>query len=166
VEGSDRERAEALYERYRPLVLRYLVLHTRNPDLADDLTQDVFTAVVASLPRVPRDNPLPWLYTVARRRLIDYIRTTRTSRRATAPLDENVAVREGDGAPGAVEAVVVAVEALPATQRVVFLEHVFEGRPFAEIAEHVHATEEACRMRFFRALAAVQASLRDNGFDV
>lgn len=133
---------------------------------AEDLTQEVFEAAVAALgeARLGADSePLAWLYTVARRRLVDRLRA---SPPASVPLDGEP--QSADGAervfgPAVARALVDAVKSLDEHQRRVIVLKLFEGRPFAEIADVVGASEEACRMRFSRGLAQVRRTLTEKG---
>ncbi|HKC76884.1 MAG TPA: sigma-70 family RNA polymerase sigma factor, partial [Gaiellaceae bacterium] len=64
--------AEA-FERHYASVYRFVRRRAAGREEAEDLTQEVFAAAVAALDdaRVESPPPLSWLYTVARRRLID-----------------------------------------------------------------------------------------------
>lgn len=42
---------------------------------------------------------------------------------------------------------------------------VFEGRPFAEIASRVGASEGACKMRFSRGIRTLRALLEEEGIE-
>ena len=60
-----RERFEALFERYHGYVVAYAVRRAPG-ELVDDVVGETFLVAWRSLDRVP-DDPLPWLYGVARR---------------------------------------------------------------------------------------------------
>jgi len=81
----------------RLAVYRYLVHLTRNPDLAEDLTQAAFERALTSLDRFdPARGPLRfWLVMIARRVAVDHMRSER-SRRAR---EERYAAAEPDHAP-------------------------------------------------------------------
>ncbi len=69
----------ALYDRYQPDILRYLLHHVRDRETAEDLTQHVFLSAWQAIPRYEqRSVPFSaWLYRMARNRMIDHFRTRR-----------------------------------------------------------------------------------------
>jgi RNA polymerase sigma-70 factor (ECF subfamily) len=133
-------------------------------DRADDLTQEVFADAAEALAqaRVSAPPPLAWLYTVARRRLVDLAR-----RHAAEPLrlgtSAEPAQPEAAYGPAIVNVLVDALRLLPETQRAVVVAKVFEGRTFAEIASALGIKEEAARMRFSRGLARLREELERKG---
>src|ERR687887_291016 len=58
-----------------------------------------------------------------------------------------------------------ALGGLPAHQREVVVLRLVEGRPFAEIAELVGATEAACKMRYLRGLASIKETFEKEGVE-
>jgi RNA polymerase sigma-70 factor, ECF subfamily len=167
--GDDRSGATAeldlarVFRDHRSTIFRYLLRRTGDPQLAEDLTQDVFADALAALPRLDRDprSLLPWLYTVARRRAIDAARAGRAVPVGT--LEELPGPAREGGAEPPLAAVVDAVRALPPPQRAVVVMRVLDGRSFAEIGADLGAAESACRMRFSRALRALRESLERAG---
>ena len=67
---------ERAFRRHYGQVYRYIRRRTGVRERAEDLTQEVFAAAAAALPRFRRraGSALPWLYTVARRRFVDELR--------------------------------------------------------------------------------------------
>ncbi|MFE2914369.1 RNA polymerase sigma factor [Kitasatospora indigofera] len=59
------EEFRVLYTAHYAAVLRYAWRRV-GAEAAPDITQEVFTAVWQRLDRVPRGQPLPWLYAIAR----------------------------------------------------------------------------------------------------
>jgi RNA polymerase sigma-70 factor (ECF subfamily) len=148
----------AAFEVHRAAVLRFLLSRTHDPDRAADLTQDVFVDAVRALPHLQRrrDSLLPWLMTVARRRLIDDVR-----RRAGEPvwrsLDQVPVPEQGqcDDCTAYVELLGL-VRDLPRGQRTVLVRHLFNGESFEEIAAAGGMHAAACRMQFSRARKALR----------
>jgi RNA polymerase sigma-70 factor (ECF subfamily) len=74
----------ALYRRYVTPIYRYVYSRVGSDADAQDLTAQVFLEALESLPRYrDRGNFAAWLFTIARRRVIDHYR-----HRAPLPLDE------------------------------------------------------------------------------
>jgi RNA polymerase sigma factor (sigma-70 family) len=157
--------AEGLRRHY-DLVLRFVRRRVRTSVEAEDLTQEVFADAAKALSQLAPltdQQTLAWLYTVAKRRLIDESR--REARRLhpiDAPLDL-APTPESEYGPGVARAVGRIVSELPDAQREVVVMKLFEGRSFAEIGRRVGLTEAAAKMRFARGLEAVRAALREEG---
>lgn len=139
-------------------VQRYLFARTHDPQRAADLTQDVFVDALRALPRLERrgNSLLPWLLTVARRRLADDVRT-RAAEPAYEQLDEarGVADHLDDDALEAAELLQI-VARLPENQRAVVLLRAVVGCSFTEIGRVRAMRPSACRMQYSRALRALR----------
>ena len=149
------------YESVRRFVRR------RTPEAdAEDVTQEVFANMAELLAQSAEDAPptLGWLYTVARRRIVDQARAR--ARLRTAPL-EHVAVEAAHDSPyGPLvgRAFDAALLTLTEEQRAVVLGRLIRGYSFAEIAEELEITEEACRMRFLRGLKSLRREFEKEGW--
>lgn len=158
------DHAAAAWCRQYGSVYRFVRRRAGSREEAEDVTQEVFAAAVAALGQARVDAegpPLAWLYTVARRRLIDRLRA---SRPASVPLDPEV-VRGDEHAygPAIVRTLVEGLRTLEEGQQQVVVAKVFEGRSFAAIASELGVSEEACRMRLSRGLAALRRYLLEKG---
>src|SRR5439155_16396953 len=118
---------------------------------AEDLTQEVFAAAAAALldARVEAPPPLAWLYTVARRRLVDVARR-RVSSESPSPNDRPA--DERTYGPQVGRELAAAFGQLTDAQRRVIVLKLFDGRSFAEIGALLGSSEGACKMRFSRGL--------------
>lgn len=72
---------ENLYHQYHLRIYRYLRAHLKNDDDAADLTQQVFFQVWMRLPsyQSAKGSISTWLFSIARYRLIDFLRASRAS---------------------------------------------------------------------------------------
>lgn len=123
----------------------------------------MFLAAVAALGEArlrETETPLAWLYTVARRRLIDRLR--RESTRTLSTSEPTGVVDAGYGESLA-SALLASLKELDGGQRQVIVMKLFEGRPFREIGAELGVSEQACRVRFSRGLAALRDQLREKG---
>ena len=161
-EGDERA-ATQLVERHAGPVGRYLQsLGAR--EAVDELVQDTFVRAFSSLDAFRGDSSLrTWLFTIARRLLLDHRRSFRR-RRDVGSVEEGDATTEFDALDGMIadesgQRVRDAVERLSRTQREVFMLRVSEGRSYREIAEIVGTTEGAARVHYHNALRSIKESL-------
>lgn len=75
--GGDAQAFGALYDRFQPEILRYLTHRTRDPEAAEDLTQQAFLKAWQAIPRFEqRGVPFKaWLYRMAHNQMVDHFRT-------------------------------------------------------------------------------------------
>jgi RNA polymerase sigma-70 factor (ECF subfamily) len=147
-------------------VYRFVRRRASSREEAEDLTQEVFEAAVSALSQARLDAeapPLAWLYTVARRRLIDRFKAPVRVGATLDPDDIGGVNDERSYGPSIVNALLDGLRSLDDAQRRVVVMKVLEGRSFAEIAVEVGATEEACRMRLSRGLANLRRQLERKG---
>jgi RNA polymerase sigma-70 factor (ECF subfamily) len=136
-----------------------------SPDDAEDVTQEVFASAIEALAtaRLEADPPLAWLYTVARRRLVDLARRRRLE---LIPIDaEGVHLEERTYGPRVAKHLLAAVERLSEDRRRVVVLKLFRGCSFGEIAALIDCSEEACKMRFYRGLSDLRDELERKGVD-
>lgn len=72
-----------MYDTYADDIFRYLFVHVRDRELAEDLTADTFMRAWRSIDSFDFSQPRPWLYKIARNILTDHWR-----RKKPAPLDD------------------------------------------------------------------------------
>ncbi len=149
------ESADHAFRRHYRDVYGFVRRRTASPDDAEEITAEVFEAAVAGLDRFePGPTPvLAWLYTVARRRLVDESR--RRARLPVAMLDDE-AVEYG---PDVTAALRRAIDGLPDAQRLVVVLKLIHGWTFREIAARQGSSEAACKMRLSRALDRLRTEL-------
>jgi RNA polymerase sigma factor (sigma-70 family) len=157
--------AEGLRRHY-DLVFRYVRRRTRSHAEAEDITQDVFTDAAAALARggaLTERQTLAWLYTVAKRRLVDEARrSSRRPNQVEASL-ELAPTPESEYGADVADEITRALLDLPEPQREVVLMKLFDGLAFAEIGRRFGISEAAAKMRCVRGLEAVRSSLRREG---
>ena len=138
------ERFEEIYRRHRAAVAAYA--RRRAPaDAAEDVVAETFLVCWRRLERVP-DEPLPWLYAVARKTLANQRRAA--ARQATTAGGErsvDTAGFEGDPALG------TAFARLSERDREVLRLVSWEGLSLRDAAAVLGCSAVACRVRFHRA---------------
>jgi RNA polymerase sigma-70 factor (ECF subfamily) len=167
--SGDQRAATELVERHAKAVARFVASVGARVDV-DDLVQDTFSRAFASLDSFRGESSLrTWLFTIARRLVLDRRRSERRrggGARMQVEVQDVDAVTEYD----ALDAVVAdeaerrmreAVAHLTPTQREVFTLRVAEGLSYREIAEAVDTTEGAARVHYHNAMRAVKEFLDD-----
>ncbi len=163
-EGDERA-ATALVERHGTALARY-VGSLGERDSADEVVQDTFVRAFSSLESFRGDSSLrTWLFTIARRLVVDRRRAFRR-RREVGNLEDVDAATEYTAldsmiASEAQRKVWGAVGKLSPTQREVFLLRVNEGLSYKEIAEVAGTTEGAARVHYHNALRTVKENLNE-----
>lgn len=177
------EAFEALVERHERGLYHFLLRHTQDVELANDLLQDTFLRVVRSAPSWSRKARFTtWVYTIARNLSVDAARKGRHRRVQSLdapvgddpegrPLVEQIA-GESDGGFDRVDRTEVAarVEAalgeLSVEQREVFLMRETQQLSFGEIAEIVGVSENTVKSRMRYALENLRLRLADYAEDL
>jgi RNA polymerase sigma-70 factor, ECF subfamily len=158
------------FRRHYAQVYRFLRRRTPSDEVAEELTQAVFMHAAERLRHLERHGPpvLAWLYTVARRRLVDRARESARGPASIASLDEARARPVPSDQQYGTELARVLAEVLrelPEGQRHVVVMRLLEGRSFREIGERLGVTEAACKMRFSRGLEALRSELSRRGVE-
>jgi RNA polymerase sigma-70 factor (ECF subfamily) len=163
-EGDERA-ATALVERHGSALARYIgSLGER--DAAEEVVQDTFIRAFASIESFRGESSLrTWLFTIARRLVVDRRRATRRRREVANLEDVDVGTEytalDNMIASEAQQKVWGAVGKLSPTQREVFLLRVNEGLSYKEIAEVAGTTEGAARVHYHKALRTVKENLNE-----
>lgn len=146
--------AEALWAQFGPAVARTLVSYERNADLRQDLTQEVFLAILGSIDRIEvAKNPKAYLLRIAHNVAIDHV--ARESKNTWVELDDRIedpAIDPAGQADAASERdrLLEAVRRLRLPYRQVIV-LALEGLDHEEIAEVLGIDRGAVRVRYFRA---------------
>jgi RNA polymerase sigma-70 factor (ECF subfamily) len=162
---AKREMFIEIYQKYRPSIFNYIFYRTGDPELADDLTSDVFVRLVDKYkPQNQNGRPIaPWLYSVARNLIIDHQR--RAKRIGWQSLSEHAPASEASNPIRQVEqrtmeeCLMKAMEYLTEEQRQVILLKFIERRSNLEIGEELGKPEGAIKSLQYRALAGLRRAL-------
>ena len=142
---------EELYAEHYKAVRAYV--RRRAPEsVVDDVVSDTFLVCLRKLDRVP-DEPLPWLYAVARKTLANHRRRLAREAPAAAAVAADEPEPVGDGALAA------AFAGLSDRDREVLRLVAWEGLSLREAAAVLGCSAVACRVRFHRAKARLAERL-------
>ncbi len=166
--GSRPEAFAAFYDRYETAVVGYFTRRTRDPEVAADLTGEVFAAALGAAHRYRPEAPTAagWLFTIARNTLASSVRRGRVEARAR----RRVGIREAiaftsdelervEHAASADGWVIELLERLPAEQREAVRARILQERSYPDIAGELHTSELVIRKRVSRGLSNLRAEL-------
>src|SRR5262245_27365142 len=164
--GLDPKKFRAFYEDALPRIYGYF-LHRcgGSVPVAEDLTQETFLASVSELKNGRRpQTPIPWIYGIARHKLLDYYRKQARVEQPLADVELalEVPALAAQGDPGR-ERAVAALAAVPASQRTALVLCYLDGFTAAEVGRElgrstaaVHSLLERGRESFKRAYLEVE----------
>jgi len=157
----------ALVTRFQPAVFRWALIFARDPDEAEDITQEVFVRTYRQIGDYRSDGPLEaWLYRITRRAATQLRRTRKRRGRlaltpAARPL-RDVYTTDPGGRVDRERAATVIRELfaeLPARQREIFDLVDLQGLSPAEVAERTGMKPVSVRANLFKARKAIRDSL-------
>jgi RNA polymerase sigma factor (sigma-70 family) len=168
--GRDPEAFALFYRRYERLLLMYMLRRTGDPEVAADLTAEVFAAALRAAGRYRPQAPTAtaWLLTIAQRTLVSSRRKGRVEARARRrvgirdtvvlsddDLERIDALCSLDGRPLAL------LDELPVDQREAVRAHVLNERSYREIAGELQTSELVIRKRVSRGLSHMKSQLKE-----
>ncbi len=91
---GDEESLEVLIKRYLKPIYSFVYKNIGNPEVAEDITQEVFIKVWKSIKKFKHEKKFStWIFTIAKNTSIDFLRKKKT---ATIALAENSAIEKSD----------------------------------------------------------------------
>lgn len=160
---------EALLLRARPLVHAIILDRVRNPEAAEDLTQEALTDLVQGLSELREPGAfLSWVRTIAlnrcrmwwRRREQEYVQFDEQTQGKRAPDAYAVTAQRETW-----RQLRKALDELPERSRLALLMHVLGDCPHAEIAEALGESEVGVRVRVHRARQRLRELLPPSFYD-
>jgi len=168
---ADPQVFSAFYDQALPVVYGYFLRRTGGlPALAEDLTQETFLAAVRQIQRgVSVDAPMPWLIGIARHRLVDHYRATAGSANRVFAIgdwiDDHPDERDDFGPILEREVAIAALDALPASQRLVIVLRYLDGMSVPEIASQTGKSIHAVESLLARGRATFKRHYREHGHE-
>ncbi len=155
---------EELYLEYSNIIYKYLLSLTHDVDLAEDLMQETFCSSILTIKNCPKDvDTLQWLYSVAKRRWIDYVR--KNSKANNISIDENnleIIYYENFDKNIDKQKLYKAIASLDEKSSKVFLIKNNSTLTFKEVGELFDKSESWAKVTYFRAKNKIKEVL-ENG---
>jgi RNA polymerase sigma-70 factor (ECF subfamily) len=167
---SEPDAFAAFYERYEGSVVGYFARRTGDPEVAADLTAEVFAAALGAAHRYRPETPSAagWLFTIAHHKLIKSLRRGRVEANARRrlgirePIEFAVEeLEQVEIAAGANGWVIELLERLPPLQREAVRARILDGRSYPDIAGELQTSELVVRQRVSRGLSKLRGALEE-----
>jgi RNA polymerase sigma-70 factor (ECF subfamily) len=155
------EPTKAQYGQLRRFVRRRMP----SREAADDITQEIYASMADALADSSRESPrtLGWLYSVARRRIIDEARRSARADIVSLEVVSDPEAVAADYGPHVARTLSAGLARLSEAHRTLVVLRLLRGEGFAAIAKRIGVSEEACRMRFMRALEDLREEFEKEG---
>ena len=154
---GDKNAAGLLYDRYYPKVFGYFVRMTHDYEASRDLTQNVFLKVIKYSHSWKEDKVFVyWLFRIARNILVDFHRGAKRyysidEEPEISIIDREESIRNND-VHESYELLLDAMAKLPPGYRELIEMNRFQGFSYKEIAVTTDSTENAVKVKTFRAI--------------
>lgn len=170
--ASEPDAFGAFYSRYADAVFAYFMNRTNRREIAADLTAETFASALAGAAgfRATYDNAAPWLFGIARHKMLDSFRRGRVEDRARRALGLEPLVMYDDALEAVERRIDLDVsearlhdllEELPDDQRAAILASVVDERSYAEIARDLECSEAVVRQRVSRGLRRLRTRMAE-----
>lgn len=150
---------QALFHRHKGRVLGYLISRLNNRDEAEDVFQETFAKLHAKRFLYKSGVPfLPWLFTITKNAMVDYIRKRDTRAKYIKPGEEAVersAAEERESPP--IGETIAGLTSLSPQQRRVLEMRFNEGLSFDDIAAQLNTTGVNARQIASRAVRKLRS---------
>jgi RNA polymerase sigma-70 factor (ECF subfamily) len=153
--NGDDQAFAALFEQFHAPILNYLHRMVSDRAVAEDLTQDTFIKAYKSLPGTKPDLAFKaWLYRIATNTAISHMRRGKIIKWLPFVSDPEQRGERVDRTVTRQADISNALEKLPKHYASVLLLRHYQGLSLAETAEALDITENAAKLRLFRARKA------------
>lgn len=155
---GDHDALEKLVRLYYEKIYNYIFFRVYDPDIVEDLTQDVFVKLTGSIHSyVPVASFSAYLYRIAHNTMVDYFRTAKQSEE----IPENQAAPDLLSAVEAKLDVQAILSALPPGQRECIILYYMQELTYREIAEILEIPIPTAKSRVQRGLAACKKMMEE-----
>ena len=161
---------DEIYQKYARTVYGFLLSHTRDADLAEELTQETFYQAIRTSDRFDESCKVStWLCAIAKNVLLTYRRkhprTEELGESVLAETDRKAAASSVSAEAEALDNIsrlelIRLLHSLPEPSREVMYLRIFGGLSFAEIGEVHEKSENWARVTFFRAKERLRKDIK------
>ena len=164
MEAGDEEAFAALYRRRQGAVYRFALQMSGNEAAAEEVTQEVFLALIESAKRyeASRGSLVSWLFGIARNRVLHWLEKDGRYRPAEEELEVADALLEDLSKKEKLEVVRQAVLALPAHYREAVALCDLQEQSYEEVARALGCAVGTVRSRLARGRAMLAGKLRQS----
>ena len=170
-QNGDELAFEELVRKYQQTIINLVYHNIGYRADVEDVAQEIFSKIYFSLPRFDRKRPFfPWLYRIAINQCYDELRRARRRKMHTFTelgLEETETIdriiSKNESAPGSsgdrpeLKALLhKMLDALPNQQRMAIVLRDLEYMPYDKVAEILDCSEQAARLKVFRARARLR----------
>jgi len=168
LKNKDEKALEDLIKRYLPLIYGFVRRYTGDEDNASDITQEVFVKAWRNLKRFDRSKSFrTWIFTIAKRTVIDWLRKKRVVPFSAFETEEGNAFLESlaDKSPSLIEqlsikenskALAFALAQMPPHYNSVIRLRLDDNLSFREIAGRVKEPVNTVKSRYHRGAALLK----------
>ncbi|WP_405803657.1 sigma-70 family RNA polymerase sigma factor [Streptomyces sp. NBC_00210] len=164
---GEREAFRELVRVWHAPLWRYVRGMVGSPHLADDLAQEAWVAVVRGLPRLRQPERFaPWLFTIARRAVVDHLRQAYQA--SETSIEEAGAVVDDDDSLSGVLTTMqteAGLNGLPPLEREVLILFHLEDLPLSACAEVLGVPPGTVKSRLHRARRMLRSVLAERGYE-
>lgn len=164
-QNGDKKSYESLLREVSKIVGAFLAKRIHSPQAAEDITQEILISIHRAMHTYDPDMPFsPWMFSIARHKMIDYFRKQGRLSKNEVTDDETalmLAAAEVHFDPLEKERIRVAVSNLPKKQMQVVDLLKLEEFTVKEVAVKLDMTESAVKVSAHRAYKALRQMLED-----
>jgi len=157
---GDKQAYKLLLQSIKPIILTFLKRRLRQEQIIEDICQDVLIKIhVYRHTFEPGKKFQPWMYTITRNTMLDYIKAQKRRDATFVNQDEWVTLSGEEGHAEAKMIFEKAFESLTEEQQEVIRLTKIEGHSIAEAAEKCNVSESAMKVRSHRAMKAIKKAM-------
>ena len=151
-----------IYDQYNRKVMGYIMARVQRRADAEDLCASVFEKVFRKIDGYDEDRSAigTWIYTIARNTLIDYYRKSRPAEEIDENMPSDVTVDASLLREETLRELAAALRDLPQDLRDIVVLVYYERKPMTEIAEKMHISYGAVKLRHQKALAILRKTMK------
>lgn len=152
---------EEIYAAYSGKVMGYIMARVQHRADAEDLCAEVFEKVFRKIDDYDQSKASlsTWIFTVTRNTLIDHFRKTKPSEELDENMADDAAVETSMLEQETLSELAAALKQLPQELRDIVVLLYYDRKPMTEIAELMHLSYGAVKLRHQKALTMLKRSL-------